>query len=215
MLTGPEARERREDIGTSTTAVAVLAHVDHGNLSRWERGCHGVFSAASVERIEQALADVLKVKKAHKGVALDMNDIVFLRKAIRELGRNKKPRAVPQTHGSAFIKTFCTHSHLDPEEFRQIALLRPAVLRASCVSLPCQRWIACWSSALARALGNDFLFSVYAKKFPTRDAALQSLAMAAYSLIIKEIGENRLEYYREALNVTNEVTTGSSDPHEN
>ena len=105
MMPHERARAIRvEVLNAPLDTIATLATVNIGALSRHERGASGALSPAAIERVEQILNDLIAVKKKRfRGVPLDMSNIPFLRKQLREMGLDRPPAKIDQSLGGAKV----------------------------------------------------------------------------------------------------------------
>jgi hypothetical protein len=221
MLTGEKARTMRaEVIDTSLDVVATLSELGVGNLSRYERGAANIFSAEALARLEQTLNGLIKVRKKFQsqGVPVDMNDIRFLRKQLREQGRKNPPAEIVQVWGLAFIVAFCALAKITAAEFLSMAQLSPRLARAEVFSTICQRWCAAWAAGIERELRReniDATFDNYVERFESRQAALEALARTVFDGLLAECGKEKIKEYMAALLITNELAKAPRDVTEN
>lgn len=164
-------------------------------------------------KIQEALAVANEIT-AKSDVPPNFNDVRWFREQIRKARGGRPPKSIKQESGSAYLREFCLHVHMSPEEFCYRVTLSPRVARADIVSLPCQRWIRAWSVAFAYEL-NDKLFDEFSAAFPSRDAALAALQRGAYKRLIAEVGTNKVREYLHAMILTGELESAPHDVDEN
>jgi hypothetical protein len=145
-----------------------------------------------------------------------MTDVRARRAALRRAGRGRVPSEIVQQHGVEFIEAFSRHAHLQPTEFLTTARISPRVLRTGILSKPAQRLVA----AVARAEAAIFvaaggIFDDFAAKYPSRAEALRALAEQAFSMLAREVGEAKLEEYRDWLRISGEYVDAPLDLDEN
>jgi hypothetical protein len=219
MISGERARILREEIAEATLdAVATFAKVNTGALSRFERGASCVLSTSAIQRVEQTLNKFIAVRKKFKGVSIDMGDIRFLRKQVRELGRKNPPVSIVQVWGPVFVSAFCALANITVIEFFAMAQLRPSLANAEIYSTPCQRWCAAWTTGIEREIKSSddaATFDNYAERFESRQAALEHLARVVFDKLLAEVGKAKIQEYQSALLLTGELRAAPKDTTEN
>lgn len=217
MTTGEKSRERREEFGSTLDTIATLARVSTPALSKYERGISGVLSAAAIERVERTYSFLETIQSKSKG-PLNMNNLAYLRKEFRKLGRKNPAPQIEQVWGKDFVERFSALARITPREFLSMSQLAPRLADAEIYSTIAQRWCAAWSSGIERAIksaDDTATFDDFQKAFPDRHAALTELARRVFDKLLGEVGKEKIQEYQAALLTTGELRQSPRDVSEN
>jgi hypothetical protein len=206
---GEELTARRKALGLKQKKLSQLAGPSPTVLSWWENGVR-MPSRKHARQILATLGGLERLAEIH-GEGFDVNAKVRkIRRQLSQIGSG--PKQIPQPNGSRFIREFCSHAKLTPEEFCACSQLATRVADAAIVSGVAQNWIRSWATAMAGILAADKqTFADFATRFATRQAALRAIARSAFDVLLSECGREKIREYVGWLLISGELKKSPLD----
>ena len=213
-MSGDRIAREMNRVGINQNALCALAGVAPSIMSLWRNNLRKP-SAKVTQKVARTLSLLERLVELHQGVSLNMNDVGWVRRALREMGRGKPPAKIDQgLCGRKVINDWAKHAELTPHEVVVMAQLRSGVAEADVVSLPCQRWLRAWLASFDEVLAGK-KFSAFAADHVSREAAITALANAAFAVLLRSAGKGKVVEYMRGLLITRELAKSPTDDFEN